>query len=285
MVKMKLKLGLISALVGTMFISSCGSEPKEESTNAETVVEQPQDMEVQISEEFVLPSTVQIGDLFRNSGLEYVDGLTLDPQKSSSYNTTFDKYFAFGAYWTDMTYCVLNQQSQEARKYMKVVKEISSDLGAGEVYNDQTLLDRFDKNLDNNDSILMILIEIDEKTDIYVEDNDQGEFALVAFVGGWAEGMYLGVSTSSFEGHTKLTGRIIEQMVILDKLIEGLSAYEGSSKRVDAVLVEMKSLYEFYINIPAIANVEGSIADVKIPSTDMKLLGDKILSLRSLIVE
>ena len=73
--------------------------------------------------------------------------------------------------------------------------------------------------------------------------------------------------------------------LILDKLIEGLSAYEGSNKKVDEVLIEMNKLYDFYINIPAIANVEGSIADVKIPSTDMKLLGDRILKLRSLIVE
>lgn len=282
---MKIKLGLLSAVIGTMFIASCGSEPSTEAKAETTTTEQVEEMEVVETEEFVLPSTVQIGDLFRNSGLEYVSGLTLDPTKASSYNTTFDKYFAFGAYWTDMTYCVLNQQSQEARKFMKVIKDISIDLGAGEVFNDQALLNRFDENLENNDSILMILIEIDEKTDAYVEDNGQEEFALVAFVGGWVEGMYLGVSTTGVEEHTALTGRIIEQMVILDKLIDGLSQYEGSSKRVDKVLIEMNSLYDFYIKIPAIANVEGSIADVKIPSTDMKLLGDRIIKLRSLIVE
>ena len=282
---MKLKFGFVSALIGTMFMASCGSEPKVEEQKEDVATEQSQDMEVREVEEFILPSTVQIGDLFRNSGLEYVGGLTLDPQKSTSYNTTFDKYFAFGAYWTDMTYCVLNNQSQEARKYMKVIKDISTDLGAGEVFNDKELLSRFDENLENNDSILMILIEIDERTDEYVDDNGQQEFALVAFVGGWIEGMYLGVATTSFEKHTQLTGRVIEQMVILDKLLGGLKAYEGSSKKIDEVIVEMTSLYDFYINIPAIANVEGNISDVKIPSTDMKLLGDKILKLRSLIVE
>ena len=282
---MKLGIGFVSAIVGSMFLASCGGEVAD---NKETeTIENVEVVEVEVveSEEFILPSTVQIGDLFRNSGLEYVSGLTLDPKNASNYNTTFDKYFAFGTYWTDMTYCVLNQQSQEARKFMKVIKEISTDLGAGEVLNDQDLLTRFDQNLDNSDSILMILIEIDERTDIYVEDNDQEEFALVAFVGGWVEGMYLGVSTTSVEEHTELSGRIMEQMVILDQLIKGLAIYEGSSKRVDNVLVEMRSLYEFYNNIPAIKNVEGSIADVKIPSTDMKLLGNKIVSLRKLIVE
>ena len=282
---MKLGIGFVSAVVGSMFLASCGGEvaDKNEANTVETV--EVVETEVVESEEFILPSTVQIGDLFRNSGLEYVSGLTLDPKNVSNYNTTFDKYFAFGTYWTDMTYCVLNEQSQEARKFMKVIKEISTDLGAGEVLNDQELLNRFDKNLENSDSILMILIEIDERTDIYVEDNGQEEFALVAFVGGWVEGMYLGVSTTSVEEHTQLSGRIMEQMVILDQLIKGLSTYEGSSKRVDNVLVEMRSLHEFYNNIPAIQNVAGSIADVKIPSTDMKLLGNKIVSLRELIVE
>ena len=282
---MKLKLGLIGAIVSTMFIASCGSEPKEEEVTAPDTKNQTEEMEVVEVEEFILPSTVQIGDLFRNSGLKYVSGLTLDPQKGSNYNTTFDKYFAFGTYWTDMTYCVLNNQSQEARKYMKVIKDLSTELGTGEVLNDQNLLDRFDRNLDNADSILMILIEIDEKTDAYVDDNDQQEFALVAFVGGWAEGMYLGVSTSTMQEHTELTGRIMEQMVILDKLIDGLSVYEGSSKRVDLVLASMKDLYSFYSKIPAIADVEGEVSEVKIPTTDMKLLGDKIIKLRSLIVE
>ena len=116
MSNMKLKFGFVSALIGTMFMASCGSEPQANEQNEDVATEQAQDMEVREVEEFILPSTVQIGDLFRNSGLEYVGGLTLDPQKVTSYNTTFDKYFAFGTYWTDMTYCVLNQQSQEARK-------------------------------------------------------------------------------------------------------------------------------------------------------------------------
>lgn len=283
--KMKIKSGFVGAVVSSVLLFSCSSEPKVNSDETAQETQQEEVQEVEVTEEFILPSTVQIGDLFRNSGLEYVSGLTLDPQKSTSYNTTFDKYFAFGAYWTDMTYCVLNQQSQEARKYMKVVKEVSTELGAGEVFSDKALLDRFDRNLENNDSILSILIEIDEKTDAYVDDNDQHEFALVAFVGGWVEGMYLGVSTSTYEGHTQLTGRVIEQMVILDQLIAGLSKYEGSSKRVDEVLASMKKMHTFFNEIPAIADMEGSISDVRIPSADMKVLGNMILDLRALIVE
>lgn len=280
---MKIKAGLIGAVIGTSLIVSCGSEPQKQET--ETKVTDVMEQEVQETEEFVLPSTVQIGDLFRNSGLTYVNGYTLDPAKSSTYNTTFDKYFAFGAYWTDMTYCALNEQSQEARKYMKVIKEVSTELGAGEVFNDESLLNRFDRNLDNHDSILSILIEIDERTDAYVDDNDQGEFALVAFVGGWAEGMYLGVSTTTYETHSELTGKIIEQMVILDQLVIGMSKYEGSSKRVDQVLESMKDLQIFFNDIPAVSDMKGSISDVKIPSADMKVLGNKITDLRALIVE
>ena len=281
---MKIKLGLYSAVLGVLFLASCGSEPQ--SDDKPVIIESDiQGIEVQSVEEFILPSTVQIGDLFRNSGLEYVDGLALDPMRASSYNTTFDKYFAFGVYWTDMTYCVLNQKSSEARSYMKVIKELSTGLGTGEVYNDEDMLNRFDQNLDNNDSILMILIEIDERTDDYIDENDQQEFAMAAFVAGWVEGMYLGVSTSSMETHTKMTSRIIEQMVILDNLIKGMRTFEGSSPKVDKVIAEMESLYDFYINIPAIQNVEGSIMDVRIPTTDMKILGSKIVKLRELIIE
>ncbi|MFT4753068.1 MAG: hypothetical protein ACI85Q_000604 [Salibacteraceae bacterium] len=282
---MKIKAGLVGAVVSTILMVSCNTEPEVQSEDIAVETEQENVVKVEETEEFVLPSTLQIGDLFRNSGLQYVSGLTLDPNKSTTYNTTFDKYFAFGAYWTDMTYCVLNQQSQEARKYMKVVKEVSTELGAGEVFSDQDILNRFDKNLENNDSILMILIEIDEKTDAYLDDNDQDEFAIVSFVGGWVEGMYLGVSTSTYEGHTQLTGRIIEQMVILDQLVVGLSKYEGSSKKVDNVLADMKGMQTFFNEIPAIADLEGSISDVRIPSADMKVLGNKILALRALIVE
>ena len=67
-----------------------------EDQNVTVSTEQVEDTEIREVEEFVLPSTVQIGDLFRNSGLEYVGGLTLDPQKVSNYNTTYDKYFVFG---------------------------------------------------------------------------------------------------------------------------------------------------------------------------------------------
>ena len=282
---MRVRTAVVTTIVSTILMASCSSEPEIENNTPSENVDQANQQVVEEEEELVLPSTVQLGDLFRNSGLEYVSGLTLDPNKSSTYNTTFDKYFSFGVYLTDMTYCVLNQQNQEARKYMKVIKEISSELGAGEVLGDAQMLDRLDRNFDNKDSILSILIEIDEKTDAYVDDNNQDEFALVAFIGGWAEGMYLGVSTSNYDSHTELTGRIIEQMVILDQLTIGLSKYEGSSKRVDDVLMKMKDMQVFFNDIPAISDVKGRISDVKIPTTDMKVLGDKILELRSLIVK
>lgn len=282
---MKKNISFYSTIFGLAFLVSCGGDTNSETSNDTDQAADVEVMEVTETVEFLLPSTVQIGDLFRNSGLEYVSGLTLDPARASNYNTTYDKYFAFGVYWTDMTYCVLNQQSQEARKYMEVIKNLSGDLGADEVYNDEIMLDRFERNLDNNDSILDILIEIDERTDDYVEDNDQQELALIAFVAGWTEGMYLGVSTSHMETQTLVTGRIIEQMVIMDNLIKGLKKYQGSSKKVDEVIVKMEEMYAFYIGIPAIAHVEGSIMDVKIPTNDLKILGDKIVGLRKLIVE
>lgn len=281
---MKFNISLLGAFVGVLAFTSCGSDEKPADNNVE-IESSAQGVEVQTDEEFILPSTIQIGDLFRNSGLEFVSGVALDPSMAGTYNTTYDKYFALGVYWTDMTYCVLNQKSQEARSYMKVIKSLSTELGAGEVYSDEVLLKRFDDNLDNNDSILMILIEIDEKTDRYVEDNEQQEMAMFAFVSGWTEGMYLGVSTTSLEGHSAMTGRIMEQMVILKNIIKGIKPYQGSSAKVDEAIASLEDLYDFYINIPSIKNVEGNISDVKIPTADMKILGNKIVDLRNLLVK
>lgn len=111
---------ILGAIMVSSLLVSCGGEEASEapinSDASETKIEK-----VELEEDFVLPSTVQIGELFRNSGLQYASGITLDPKNAQNFNSTFSKYLGFGVYWADMTYCILNHQSQEARKYMNVV--------------------------------------------------------------------------------------------------------------------------------------------------------------------
>lgn len=276
---------ITSIIIGGGLVASCAGEPDGSAQSEKQPLEENVQPKVEVKEDFVLPSTVQIGELFRSSGLKYADGVTLDPTHVENFNSTYSKYLGFGVYWVDMTYCILNHRSQDASKYMTVVRGLGDQMGASELFNDQDLLERFERNLDNHDSILNVLIDIDQRTDAFVEDNAQEEMALVNFVGGWIEGMYIGFSTESLDNHSEVTGRIMEQMVILDNLLKGVKPLAGNDAKLDKVIDQLTKLHEYYLQIPEIANVEGPISEVEIPLNHLKVIGDHIVELRNIIIE
>ena len=127
----------------------------------------------------------------------YMEGITANPENASKYVGKNTQLLNFGVFSADLAYTILNSQSQNSKSLLVAVKELSEGIGFGSVFNQNGLYDRFESNLGNQDSILNLLVEIQENTDVFVSENDLRAETYVIFGGAWVEGMYPSVAELS----------------------------------------------------------------------------------------
>src|SRR5690606_330739 len=116
---------------------------------------------------------------------------------SKSYVSKNTQLLNLGVYTSDLCYAVLNNQSQLSMEYFKAVKSLSEQVGMASIFSSGPLFERFEKNIGNRDSVIFIMADLQEQTDLYVKRSDQEHLAMVIFAGAWAEGMYIGLNNAN----------------------------------------------------------------------------------------
>lgn len=284
------RLSLLIAAAAFTLTSCGGGEAEEKKNDAQEVNTDENNEGVAIPEsediDFHLPSPLQIAYIFKNSGLEYTPGLTNAQDKVENYVSKYQQLLNFGVYSADLAYCVENGKSQDAKNYLTVVKTLAEKIGMNSVFDNQGLLERFDKNIANKDSIEQILIDVHEKTEMYLEDNELKYFATIQFAGAWIEGMYLGSQHALTKKNDDLGMMLIEQLGILSNLVKGLksSAEQGGLAEVKDLADKLEDLKNSMEGLESVQKFDQGGQIVKLTDEELKLIADKIKALREEIV-
>ncbi|MBD80775.1 MAG: hypothetical protein CL840_17805 [Crocinitomicaceae bacterium] len=284
--------GLILSSIA--FFAACDSGSEDGSVERNSAEEAQEEMLDEMAEEgegdvvesFYLPSALQIGSIFQKSGLKYLPNLTNSVDNLNKYETKSSKILNFGVYSADLAYIVLNGQSQDATNYLKVVSDLSNEIGFGSVFESKDLMSRFESNLGNRDSIINVMIDIQARTDMFVDDNNLQDVTYIIFAGAWVEGMYLGVEASDNESRHALSGRLVEQMTILDNLVKALKSNKNQTEEVAELTKKLSELEKFFYKLEENKNSQNikSFKDYKISQEHLDELSKTILELRASIV-
>lgn len=251
-----MKFKLFALFLATSLLFACGGEKKENPDISAEIEEGIAEDELNIDleddnaveEVFLLPSPLQIGSIFKNAGLKYQSGVVAPTDQSASYATTDHKALALGVYFADMTYCVLNSQTQEAKEYLNQIMMLTDAIGLSAVFEGTDLLQCFENNLGNQDSLLSLLIDVQDRVDMLIHENSQDELEAIIFAGGWVEGMHLGANSPKEEGNS-IDARIAEQMTILENVVGLLKGSDRSSDKLENVRTSLDDLYKYYDQI------------------------------------
>tara|TARA_B110000091_G_scaffold213722_1_gene264039 strand:- start:2091 stop:2969 length:879 start_codon:yes stop_codon:yes gene_type:complete len=263
---------LLYIALGATLLWSCGGDPGTEQKgiedNNEAVVE---DVVVEIENDedadFIIPSALQIHTIFKTSGLKYIYGITNAPENTSKYLSKFEKLLNFGVYSADMFYCVLNDQTQLSTQYLKSIRTLSVETGMSSIFNSGPILDRFEANIGNKDSVLSIMLEFHEKTDILIAKNNEEHTAMVIFTGAWLEGMYIGLDAARNSENEILRERLIEQMTIIPNLIKGLKVQPNKNDQTEALLAQVVALSDYFNSIEGLTGADEYSYDVTVLET------------------
>lgn len=278
-------------LMVCLSMTSC-SEDKKSSGDVSEVEEQPEDTtandgDFEESEEqsFIMPSPMQVADLLNSSGLVWSDGLTNDLNNVSKYTSEMKKAINFGVYSMDLAYAVLNNRSTESQSYLKAVRELALETGLDEIFNSEDLVNRFEANLGNKDSIFPLLFEIHERTEMVLDNNDDRHKTVIHFAGAWLEGMFLGTRIATDKNNTELGTAVVNQMVILENMIKGLEGYPGANDELKAFAAKLNVILDTYYNFESVkSNADKDYLDPTLTDKELNILKEKVVSLRTEIV-
>lgn len=232
----KLLLLIVVAAIATFFIL----QPSD-TVNKEAAIEQETEAAIMADAEktgnifkynnilFSLPSPYQISLLLEKSGISYNKDLLNSTKKSGDYVDNFSKAINFGVYGSDLGYINIYRQTQDAASYFAVLKILSQEIG---LYNamDKPTVERIENNIENRDSLLVIVSNTYRKIDNYLKANNRENTGALILAGGWIESVYLLTQQIKDHPNDELMERISEQKRPLENLIKLLVPYSNESK-------------------------------------------------------
>jgi hypothetical protein len=167
----------------------------------------PDDVETEVS----LPSPLRLATIFKRAGLGFNEkGLNPISNVKKYTSGQYIQALNLGVYSADMAYCVLNLQYEKAKDYLKTSKELASHLGLSSAFETRSLGKRFEHNLGNEDSLVLIVSELQMETDLLLEKNKQSYISSLIFTGAWLEALH--TAGNLFDNEEHISTAILEQV-------------------------------------------------------------------------
>ena len=273
----------IAFAVLSVFAVSCGGdepvdepidEPIEDNTTKENQL-----MEID-GKVFSIPSPIQTATLIKNSGTNYNKEILNEPSKVTNYSTSFKKAINLGIYGADLGYVTMYDQTQDAISYLTAVKAIGDDLGVSSAF-DMELVERFEKNIGNKDSLLALVSDAYKASDRYLKNNQQNDVGGLILAGGWIESLYFATSAAEMTNNEDIIRRIGEQKTTLNNLIKLLTPYYSKPEFTSLVdkLMELNDIYDkvqiTYTFVKPTTDAENKITTIN--STSEVSINDELL--------
>lgn len=237
-------------------------------------------------DDFILPPFLSIAKSFKSAGLVYTKGSTNPAENRMKYELKTKRLMNMGVYSTDLAYCSLNHKNQEAREYLKAIQDLANQVGLGSVFQDKALLDRFDQSLENRDELEGFIYDLQERSEMYLQDNELRHLATVQFAGAWIEGMYLGIKNAIDHPNEKVTDVLTDQMYVAKNMIRGLESYPNPTPELKAMIADFSNILQVYEgfesvkNKPKNPNLKGDLISQK----ELKVLFKEVSKVRTNVV-
>ena len=196
---------------------------------------------------FSIPSPFQVTSIIKKNNIDFNKAHLSSPENVSNYTTEFKQSLNIGIYGTDMGYLNIYDQVPDIISYFTVIKKLSGELGLNSAFQ-VSLIDRIEKNIDNQDSLLFFLTNTYCEFDSYLKNSNRKDVGILIVTGGWIESLYLlsQITTESKNKSRSIINRMGEQKHPLDNLIELLSPYYYKSKEFSWLIDALVDLaYEF----------------------------------------
>lgn len=138
-----------------------------------------------------IPSPAELPYLLQATGADFNASLINSKESADKYMSTFDKAaMNLGIYAADIGYLSSYEQTQEALDYLQIAKQLADHLGVVDAV-DQVVMERFEENIDEKDSLYEIINGAIENVDQYLKTEARNRVAALVTTGSFIEGLYV----------------------------------------------------------------------------------------------
>jgi hypothetical protein len=179
-------------------------------------------------------------------------------------------------------YCIIHEQPQQSLLYFNSLKYLADKFGMGSIFTEDELALKIEENIANKAILEELLVDVHERSQEFLEDNQMKYLSAIQFSGAWIEGMYL--ASFDFENKpTEIGQKLVKQMSLLKNTILGLQMYEDRDIEINTVLDELKAFELIYANFDSVKSATVSeIPDLT--SKEIKIIAEKITAIRNIII-
>ncbi len=274
-----------------LLTTSCGDANSDSKLDDNTEIEskdssddtQVHSIEIDTTEldyEFLPPSPIQIASILKKANMPYEEGLTNSVENLGKYSSKFKQSLNFGVYSCDLAYCVTNDKYEEAAKFLKASRDLSTKIGLEAIFRSDKIIERFESNMGNQDSIMEILFNIQMITDDYIHDNELRDLSVIYFTGAWVEGMNIATHTILGNNDHKISVLLSEQMTIARSIVKGLRSAEDQNDEIIDLTDHIEEVVNAYHELWSVKK-EGE----NIEYLDAELEHEEVVEISNMILE
>lgn len=282
-----------------LLLSSCGT-PDSKTTNPEDMQE---DTAKVVSsgvlniggELFSIPSPLQTAMLIQKSGSQYDKSILNTKENMNQYATDFSKALNLGIYGADLGYVTMYNKTQDAISYLAAVKKLSDELGLSGAFDTHTM-ERFNKNISNKDSMMVLVGLAYRAGDAFLKNNKRNDISGLILAGGWIESLNFAIAVNRSKENEDVKRRIADQKQAVNSIVKLLGQFEAQTEYTSLVgelkelakiydSLEFKYVYEMpETDVAAKTTTINSHTDVVINKETLDKITEKVESIRKKIV-
>ena len=193
---------------------------------------------------FNLPSPLETAFLIEEVGGNFTEDLLNPSIDATKYTTKSAQAMNLGVYGADLGYALIYGQSQKAFTLLATCKKLGENLGISPALY-SSLIKRFQGNMENRDSLLIMVSQLNSLSDEYLKDNEAEDVSALILYGGWVESLYFTTKLSGQLDNEKLRQRVGEQKNSLSNLIGLVEQVnvDGSLDKVVSDLQELRTIF------------------------------------------
>lgn len=279
------QINLLALLALVLIFSYCNNASEKNSENS--MANANEDTSALAKEEqkiYTLPTPVQMVAAVSNENIKY-DPLMLNPsQRNTNYSSNFSKALNMGIYCVDLGYTSFFDQKQLAINYLSTIKKLSDELGVLGAF-DADMVKRFEKNINNRDTVIHLILDGFNRTHNFLVENKRNEIMILCFAGSYIEGLHISVNVAGKYPSQNMNRLIVEQYYYLDNLIKLLEPF-GDKEEYSKLLEKLDELGVIYdnLNLPNLTGGNNDASKIQASPEQIKAIQEKIDIIRNEII-
>ena len=248
---------ILLAIVISILVA-CGSDKKKDADAAKEFDAAQEQLKENVDKAIRdIPPPAEVPYIIQSTGADFNPNIINDHKRYESYTISAKKAaFNLGVYATDIGYLSSYGKTQEALNYMDVCLKLTETVGAQDAI-DFAVLERFEKNLSNPDSLANIIDAVIDNSDSYLQANDRNNIAALMIGGTFIEALY--ISTQIIDTYPRdllpddMRLQVLSPLVLMlvkqkESLKDVIDLLESVDDKEDWEIATINSLNELYDN-------------------------------------